>query len=54
MPLQRGRMVAKFWLDTVELARSVGFGAPELNAVRKLVEENAAEFREAWHEFFGH
>lgn len=51
--VQRERRSAKFWLEPVELARSVGFGAPELNAVRKIVEQNAAAFREAWNEFFG-
>lgn len=50
--VQRERMLAKFWLDPVALARSVGFGAAELNALRKLVEENALEFREAWDDFF--
>lgn len=45
-------MLAKFWLNPVELASSVGFGAPDLNAVRKLVEENAPEFQEAWDELF--
>lgn len=47
-------MLAKFWLDPVELARSVGFSASELNSVRKIVEENASAFQEAWNEFFGH
>lgn len=51
--VQRDRRLAKFWLEPVELARSVGFGAPELNAVLKIVEQNAAAFREAWNEFFG-
>lgn len=46
-------MLAKFWLEPIELARSVGFGASELNALRKIVEQNAATFREAWDEFFG-
>ncbi|OPX21348.1 MAG: hypothetical protein B1H03_06780 [Planctomycetales bacterium 4484_113] len=43
---------AKFWLEPVMLARSVGYNASELNQLRKLVEEHRELFLEKWHEFF--
>ncbi|HEY3354594.1 MAG TPA: DUF4160 domain-containing protein [Polyangia bacterium] len=44
---------AKFWLDPVELAASVGFNARELRHVRLLVIAHRERFREAWNEHFG-
>ena len=44
--------VAKFWLDTVELASSYGFSAKEINSIRKLVAEHQATLLQAWHEYF--
>jgi len=44
---------AKFWLDTVSLARNFGFSARELRRVQSLVEENRDELLEAWHGHFG-
>jgi len=43
---------AKFWLEPVMLARSVGYNASELNQLRKLVEEHRELFVEKWNEFF--
>lgn len=50
--VERDRAVVKFWLDPVNLERSWGFSASELRKVEELVEANATEFVEAWHEFF--
>jgi len=44
---------AKFWLDPVQLTKSVGYGAKELNEIRKLVLENLNLFKERWYEHFG-
>jgi hypothetical protein len=44
---------AKFWLNPVEMVYAVGFKAQELRRVRNLVEEHAAEWLEAWNEYFG-
>ena len=45
---------AKFWLSPeVSLAEAVGYNARELRKVRELVEQNAALFREKWHEHLG-
>ena len=43
---------AKFWLEPVQLARSIGYSAKELNEIRGLVLENLNLFREKWNEYF--
>ncbi len=43
---------AKFWLEPVQLARSIGYSAKELNEIRCLVLENLNLFREKWNEYF--
>ena len=50
--IRREAMVAKFWLDPVALERTGGFSRRDLNAIAKLVEQNAVKFLESWHEFF--
>jgi hypothetical protein len=44
---------AKFWLAPVQLARSVGYNAKELNEIRRLVSEHLDIFKEKWYEYFG-
>ncbi len=44
---------AKFWLEPVELARSIGFSAREINEIKKLVLQNVTIFKEKWHGYFG-
>lgn len=44
---------AKFWLDPVQLAKSVGYSAKELNEIKKLVLDNIHIFKERWYEQFG-
>jgi hypothetical protein len=44
---------AKFWLEPVQLAKSVGYSASELNKIRKIILENVNIFKEAWDEHFG-
>ncbi len=43
---------AKFWLDPVELSRSIGYDARELNEIRKLIIEKKDFFKEKWNEYF--
>lgn len=45
---------AKVWLMPVQLAKSVGYSARELNEIRKLILENIDLFKEKRHEHFGH
>jgi hypothetical protein len=51
--VESGNKYAKFWLEPVQLARSVDFNARELNEIRKLVLENLSFLKERWHEYFG-
>ena len=44
---------AKFWLNPVALARSMGYYAKELREMRELVERNRDLFLRRWHEYFG-
>ena len=50
--VEREGNVAKFWLDPVRLENSGGFGRPELVRIQRIVQEHAAEFAEAWNEYF--
>ena len=45
---------AKFWLEPVQLAKSVGYTARELSEIRNLILENADVFKRRWDEYFGH
>ena len=44
---------AKFWLQPVVLASSVGYNGIALTRLRKIVDEHAKLFEEKWHEYFG-
>ncbi len=51
--VQRERMVAKYWLDPVELERAGGFRPHELNVIGRRVQEHSSFLLERWHEYFG-
>jgi hypothetical protein len=51
--VESGDDYAKFWLQPVELARSVGYNSSELTTLRRLVELHEDLFVEKWHEHFG-
>ncbi|MGH9522830.1 MAG: DUF4160 domain-containing protein [Terriglobales bacterium] len=51
--VDREDMSAKFWLNPVALARTIGFGARELRNLHRIVQEHRDEFSEAWHGYFG-
>ncbi|RTQ53223.1 DUF4160 domain-containing protein [Hymenobacter gummosus] len=50
--VERGDEAAKFWLEPVELADSIGFSAKEINLLRRLVIEHQATLLQAWHDYF--
>ena len=50
--VQRERMLAKFWLNPVRLARSTGFSPRELRGIQRVVAENETALQEAWNEYF--
>ena len=51
--VDRDDLSAKFWLQTVQLARNVGFNPRELNRLEALVQENQKELMEKWYGNFG-
>lgn len=51
--VQRDRLVAKFWLEPVQLEKAGGFRPKEISQIARLVEENRSYFLERWHEHFG-
>lgn len=50
--VERDNSTAKLWLNPVRLHRSKGFASPELNRIRKLVEEHQEELRRSWDDYF--
>jgi hypothetical protein len=50
--VERGAGVAKFWLDPVSLADSIGMSAKDLRRTREIVEQHAKSFKEKWDGFF--
>lgn len=51
--VRKGSSLAKFWLEPeVQLADSYGFSAIELNKIRKIIDNRAADIKEAWNEHF--
>ena len=50
--VQADNRLAKFWLQPVNLASSIGFNAKQLNQLLGLVRENESLFLEAWNDFF--
>lgn len=51
--VDRDDLSAKYWLETVSLARNFGFSPKELRRLQKLVAEHQEDFLEAWHGHHG-
>jgi hypothetical protein len=51
--IDRGEATIKVWLGSLEVARSRGFRAHEINGIVAMVAEHQAALTEAWHEYFG-
>lgn len=51
--VDRGEATIKVWLDPVEVAKSRGFRAHEINGIIEMVEAHQIRLMEAWHEYFG-
>ncbi len=50
--VESGDDYAKFWLNPVQLAKSIGYNSTEIGKLKKLVAENAQLFKERWDEHF--
>jgi len=51
--VESGHKYAKFWLEPVQLVKSIGYNAKELSQIRKLIVSNSSEFKRRWNEYFG-
>jgi hypothetical protein len=51
--VDRDDLSAKFWLEPVSLARNLGFGAPELRRLERLVAGRQVVLIERWYEEYG-
>jgi hypothetical protein len=51
--VESGAGYAKFRLDPVELALSIGYNGRELNIIRRTVLENVDFIKEKWDAHFG-
>ena len=50
---EREDKTCKFWLEPLELARTHGFSARELNLIRRLIGTYLAAILETWYEHCG-
>jgi len=50
--VKRDRLIAKFWLSPVFLAKNRGFKEHELSDIARLVIKHEARLLEAWYEYF--
>jgi hypothetical protein len=51
--VDRERFSAKFWLQSVALARNQGFSPKELRYLQRMIEEHRGMLLEAWYGYFG-
>lgn len=51
--VDRGGSSAKFWLQTVAVARNLGFSAHELGEIHRMVRSHRDALLESWHGYFG-
>ena len=51
--VERDRSTGKFRHEPIEIARSQGFSARELNVIRRIIATHRALILEAWHEHCG-
>lgn len=51
--VDRQEATAKFWLNPVRLATSIGYAARELRTVERLVSQNETMLLKGWHDYFG-
>jgi hypothetical protein len=52
--VEASQNVAKYWLESVELAANHGFRSGELTEIRQLVLQHRQQLLEAWHDYFGY
>ena len=51
--VESGDAYAKFWIEPIQLAKSIGYSVKELNEIKKIIIEHKDLFEEKWYEYFG-
>ncbi|MCJ7425209.1 DUF4160 domain-containing protein [Candidatus Bathyarchaeota archaeon] len=51
--VESGENYAKFWLEPIDLAKSVGYNNKELSEIRGIILHNVKHFKETWDAYFG-
>lgn len=50
--VESGDDYAKFWLEPLGLAKSIGYNASEINEIKKIIIKNRNVLQEKWYEYF--
>lgn len=50
--IESGENYAKFWLEGIVLAKSIGYNAKELNQIKGIISENIRFIEDKWYEYF--
>ncbi len=50
--IDRDNLSAKFWLESVQLARNIGFSARDLRAIERMIVDHQEELQEKWNGYF--
>lgn len=51
--VDKGGNTIKFWLEPLAVARNIGFDTRETGVIAQKVQEEQANFLEAWNGYFG-
>jgi len=51
--VDKGKGMAKVWIETGALARATGLKAKEIGRILEIVRDHRDPFLEAWHGYFG-
>jgi len=50
--IESGENYAKFWLEDVAIAKSIGYNAKEINEIKVIIFENISIIKDKWNEYF--
>ena len=52
--VRKNKNELKIWLESMEVAKNIGFKDHEINEIYAKVKEEQDNFLKGWHDFFGH
>ena len=50
--VDRDNLSAKFWLESIQLARNIGFSARDLRKIELMIVDHHEELQEQWNGYF--